>query len=157
MKIYHQYVADVLSGKKVACKKIIQACQRFERLRNREDIYLDEETVDFGIEFIRNIKHFLGKSNGKPFILEPWQAFIFAYLFGLKYKSTGLRVVRESYIQIARKAGKDAFLAAIALFHLIADGEAAPYIACLASTIYHISSGLYFLTLEYIVAKSRVA
>lgn len=134
MKIYHQYVADVLSGRKVACKKIIQACQRFETLRKRDDIYLDEDTVDFGIEFIRNIKHFLGKSNGKPFILEPWQAFIFAYLFGLKYKTTGLRVVRESYIQIARKAGKDAFLAAIALFHLIADGEAAPYIACLASS-----------------------
>jgi phage terminase large subunit-like protein len=43
-------------------------------------------------------------------------------------------VCNEVYIQVARKAGKDAFIAAIALYMLIADGENAPEIACLANS-----------------------
>jgi phage terminase large subunit-like protein len=85
------------------------------------------------VDFISTIKHFLGKSAGKPFILEPFQEFILINLF-LKYRDTGFRVATELYIQVARKAGKDAFMAAIALYLMIIEGEASPEIVCAANS-----------------------
>lgn len=134
MKGFERYIEKVKSGEILTGLYIKQAVDRFCTFRSRPDIYFDEEVVDNAEFFISQIKHFLGKSNGKPFILEDWQSFILANIFGLKWKDTGKRVCNESYIQVARKAGKDAFMAAIALYMLIADGESAPEIACLANS-----------------------
>lgn len=134
MKGYWQYIDDIESGRIKSGELIKKAVSRFRKLVSRDDIYLDESTVDDAIDFISNIKHFLGKSCGKHFHLENWQQFILANILGLKWKSTNNRCCRESYIQIARKAGKDAFMAALALYMLIADGEASPETACLANS-----------------------
>lgn len=134
MRGYEKYIQGVKSGKTITCSYIKQAIERFEGLRAREDIYFDEDCVNEAVTFISNIKHFLGKSAGKYFILEPWQEFIVACLLGLKWKESGYRVCRETYIQIARKAGKDAFMAALAIYMMIVDGEASPEIACLGNS-----------------------
>lgn len=134
MRGYEQYIKDVKSGRVVACSYIKQAIERFEVLKGREDIYFDDECVDLAIDFISQIKHFLGKSAGKRFYLEPWQQFVVANLLGLKWRNTGYRVCKETYIQIARKAGKDAFMAALAIYMMVVDGEASPEIACLANS-----------------------
>lgn len=134
MRGYERYIRDVKSGKTIACTYIKQAIERFEAMRARQDIYFDDECVDLAIDFISQIKHFLGKSAGRNFILEPWQEFVIACLIGIKWAETGYRVCRETYIQIARKAGKDAFMAALALYMMIVDGEASPEIACLANS-----------------------
>ena len=134
MRGYEKYIQGVKSGKTITCSYIKQAIERFEGLRAREDIYFDEDCVNEAVTFISNIKHFLGKSAGKYFILEPWQEFIVACLLGLKWKDSGYRVCRETYIQIARKAGKDAFMAALAIYMMIVDGEASPEIACLGNS-----------------------
>ena len=133
MKIWEQYCEDVETGKIRTGNTIKQAVARFRDFLSREDLYFDEECVDNCIEFISHIKHFLGKSAGKPFILEPWQCFIVAHL-GIKRKDTGYRLINEFYIQIARKAGKDALMAAIALYLMIAEGESAPEIICAANS-----------------------
>ena len=131
---YEQYISDVKSGKQIACRFIKQAVDRFEEFRNREDIYFDNKCVDEAISFIKIMKHYLGKSAGQHFELLPWQQFLLANILGLKYKSNGLRVCREVYLQMARKQGKTALIAAIALYFLIVDGEASPEIACLATS-----------------------
>jgi len=133
VKPYYQYIEDVKNGNIIVCDQIKQAVARFEEMKARDDIYFDEDVVDDCIRFVSLIKHFKGKSAGKSFILEPWQSFIFAYIFGLKWKETGYRVVREVYIQIARKAGKDAMVAIISLIMLLLDGEASPEIVCAAN------------------------
>ena len=133
MKPYYRYIENINNGKIAAGKSIKEAVKRFEDFLAREDLYFDEDCVDDCIEFISNIRHFLGKSHGKRFILEDWQCFVLAHL-GLKHKDTGLRAVNELYIQIARKAGKDALMAAIALYLMIAEGEAAPEIVCAANS-----------------------
>ena len=97
-------------------------------------LYFDSKCVDEGIKFISLIKHYLGKHAGEPFVLSDWEAFIFAYIFGLKWKSTGLRVTRSVYIEMARKQGKSAFTAAIGLYMLLADGEASPEIVFCANS-----------------------
>lgn len=134
MKGYENYVKGVLDGSIVAGKNIRLMCERFVMMRGREDIYFDDICVDEAISFISNIKHFLGKSAGKYFILEPWQEFVISCILGLKWKKNNYRVCTETYIQIARKAGKDAFMAALALYMMIVDGEASPEIACLANS-----------------------
>ena len=134
MRGYEQYIKDVKSGKIIAGSLIHLAIDRFETLRNRPDIYFDAECVDLAIEFISNIRHFLGKSAGKRFILEPWQQFVIANILGLKWKDTGYRVCTSCYTQVARKAGKDALIAALSLYMLVVDGEASPEIACLANS-----------------------
>ncbi|KJJ88144.1 phage terminase [Prevotella intermedia ZT] len=44
-------------------------------------------------------------------------------IFGFKYKKDGKRVVREVYIEVARKCGKSTLAAGIMLYCLTADGE----------------------------------
>ena len=133
MKGYEQYIQDIRSGKIPACKYVKQVVDRFVEFRNREDIWFDEEYVDNFIEFVHQMKHWAGKSANKHFDLLPWQQFLFAVL-GLKWKDNNLRVVREMYLQLGRKQGKSSCIAALALHHLVADGEPAPSVACLAST-----------------------
>lgn len=134
MKGYYNYVYGVLDGSVIAGKNIRLMCERFLMMKNRPDIYFDEDCVDLAISFISNIKHFLGKSAGTSFNLEPWQQFILACILGLKWKNNDYRVCTSTYIQIARKAGKDAFMAALALYMMVVDGEASPEIACLANS-----------------------
>lgn len=134
MTKYEKYVEDVLNGKIKAGELIIQSCKRFKEFKNRPDIYFDYEQVEEAINFIALIRHFLGKSAGKNFILEPWQEYILASMLGYKYKETGYRVCKDVYIQVARKAGKDAFMAALSLYCMIAEGEASPQVACLANS-----------------------
>lgn len=131
---FWEYIDNVQKNKIVTCKYIKQVVDRFEKLRKREDIYFDEECVVRALEFIGCMKHFLGKTANQPFILLPWQQFLFAVIIGLKYKETGFRVCREVYLQIARKNGKSSLISALALYFLILDGEASPQIACLATS-----------------------
>lgn len=84
MKIYNKYIKDVLSGKQLVGELMLLAVKRFERMRNNPEIYFDEDEVDGAIDFFSQMKHFLGKSAGTNFILEPWQQFIVAAILGLK-------------------------------------------------------------------------
>ena len=134
MKGYEQYIADIQGGKILACQYIRQVVDRFVEFRNRDDIYFDADCVDNFIEFVHQLKHWVGPAANKNFDLLPWQQFYFAVILGLKWKSSGLRVAREIYTQLGRKQGKSSIISALALWHLIGDGESAPFVACLAST-----------------------
>lgn len=71
-KPYYKYAKDVIEGKIVAGQYIKMAAQRFiEDLNNSKwDFRVDK--VERCLKFISTLKHFKGKSSGKPFILEPW-------------------------------------------------------------------------------------
>lgn len=122
--IYYQYIEDVLNDRVVTSNAIKAACNRFLAFTTNDNYYFDMEAVDKVIRFIGCIKHYLGKHNGKPFILQQWQTFIIACIYGFKYKSNNKRVCRNAFILMARKNGKSALCAALSLYHLIADGEA---------------------------------
>lgn len=87
----------------------------------REDMEFIPERVDRVVNFIHKLKHFTGKMNGKPFVLSDFQFWIVCAIFGF-YRG-GKRVIRNVYIELARKNGKSFFASAIALYMLIADGE----------------------------------
>lgn len=120
---YYKYAIDVIEGRILASRSIINACKRFFKFLEREDFYFDEKAVEKVIKFFSILKHYLGKHSGEPFILLDWQKFMVACIYGFKYKSNGLRVCRNAFILMARKNGKSAFTAGLALYHLLADGE----------------------------------
>src|SRR5690606_37043979 len=86
------------------------------------------------IEFIENFcKHSKGKMGGKPFLLELWQKALVAALFGFVHKIDGTRKYRELILIVARKNGKSTLGSAIALYMLVADGEAGPEVVSAAT------------------------
>lgn len=90
--------------------------------------------ANHAIEFIENYcKHSKGKYGGKPFILELWQKAMIGALFGFVHKIDGVRKYRELILIVARKNGKSALGSALALYMLMADGEAGPEIVSAAT------------------------
>lgn len=134
MKEYYKYIEDVRSGKIKACVYIKQMVERLEAMKQREDLYFDEAAVKECFDFIRQIKHFAGKSAKKNFELLPWQKWVIGSVIGIKHKDTGFRVCRDLFILISRKNGKTSLIAALSLYMLIADGEASPSIGCVATS-----------------------
>jgi len=119
---YTKYAEDVISGRVVACKYVQLACKRFLNMVNDNKYNFYPKRADRVISFIGRLKHFTGGHNQKPFILQDWQKFIIYNLYGF-YKKDGTRLFRNAYIEIARKNGKTALVAALCLYHLIADKE----------------------------------
>jgi phage terminase large subunit-like protein len=84
---------------------------------NNEDLeyYFDHKEADKYINFIEKLSLTESKWAGKPFILELWQAFIIANIFGWKKKGSNLRRYDEVTIHVPKKNGKTALAAAIAI------------------------------------------
>lgn len=122
MNKYERYIEGVNNGTIVVGDLMKKCVKRFCELRACGGIEFKPKKVQRVIDFYALLRHFKGKTAGKPFILEPWQEFIIAYIFGLH--KNGKRLVRNVYIEMARKQGKTAFAAGLALYSAFADGEA---------------------------------
>src|SRR6266704_3197580 len=120
-----KYAKDVLSGAIVAGNLVILAAKRF-----LEDLALgDQRGIEFRpdqaqniVDFFGFLKHSKGEWGGTTFILAPWQVFILVNLFGW-YRKDGMCRFHEAHVEVARKNGKTTFLAGIALYMLLVDGE----------------------------------
>lgn len=120
---FYTYAREVTTGRKVACKQVRQACQRFLDDLSDERFEFRMDRVVHCVSFIRMLRHFSGVANNKPFVMEPWQLFIVANIVGWYWKNTGKRRFNEAYVSIARKNGKTALFAALMIYFLLADGE----------------------------------
>lgn len=117
---YEQYIDNVLNDRIVVGELMRLSVQRFQHLRTQ--YVFKPKKVQKVLDFFKLLRHFKGKTSGRIFALEAWQEFIVAYLFGL-YNEDGTRLVRNAYIEMARKQGKTAFAAGLALYCAFADGE----------------------------------
>lgn len=137
---YYRYATDVVEGRVTACLFVRQACRRFLSDLERPDLEFRVDKVKRAVDFIGMLRHFKGKSNGRPFLLEPFQSFIVANLVGWYWKDTGderegTRRFTSAYIEMARKGGKTALIAALAMYYFIADGEAGAEIDIAANNL----------------------
>lgn len=114
-KPYIQYIEDVLSGKEIAGWFVIKACERAKSWFEREDVELRYNEIDRKINLVQKIKQKKGLQAGKPFILLPFQQFIFMNIFGWYYKNTDRRVINNVLLMMARQTGKSYIAAAISL------------------------------------------
>lgn len=124
MQVYTDYPTKVLNGQIVAGLYIQQACQRFFDWLNRDDLLFCPDRAEKVIKFISKFRHYKGKTAKQPFILSDWQQFIIYFIYGFYWKSNpDKRVIRNVYLECARKQGKSMFIAALSLYHLLGDGE----------------------------------
>lgn len=120
-KVVLDYVEDVISGKKVACKEIKQSCERFRRDLKNPLYDFREKDAEFVIGIIeKTFVHQKGESmqgyplRGTPFLLEPWQKLVVYNLLGFFHKDTILRKYKEAFMMLPRKQGKTPFMSALA-------------------------------------------
>ena len=122
-QVADQYATDVISGAIPASIQTRQACQRWKRDHSRigDPSFLyrfDSSLADKVGRFIET----LTLPGRVAFILEPWQVFVVANVFGW-VDEYGARRFQVAYVEIPRKNGKTALAAAIALTCLLIDGE----------------------------------
>ena len=116
-----QYAEEVVSGKKIAGKEIVMACQRFLDDLKRDEFELHTLEPDGVIGIIEKImihkqgEAMDGKSlTNKPLLLQPWQIFIIYNLVGFYFKGTKERRYKEAFLFVPRKSGKTMFAAGLA-------------------------------------------
>ena len=115
-----QYVDDILGGRKVACKELIQACERFERDLQDPRWEFRPADAEFVIRIIeKTFVHQQGERldgtplRGQPFLLERFHKFIVYNLLGFFKAGTKERRFKEALIYIPRKNIKTSFAAAL--------------------------------------------
>lgn len=133
-KQYWKYADDVINNRIITGKYIKLACQRMLEWKEREDIYFDTEDVDKKIRFVQKLKHSEGKHAGENFILLDYQQWMYANIFGWKYKDTGKRVIKNAILLLSRKAGKTFFGASLAMTVALCDGQKSPEIDFIANS-----------------------
>lgn len=133
-----RYCVDVIDGKIDACKKIVKACRRHLNDLKRANTpafpyYYDLDAAQKPVDFAKRLKHWEGDWVGQFFDPMPWQQFVIGATFGWKRCDSHKRRFRYAYVEIPRKNGKSFLASVIALFMLVADGEAGAQIYALAT------------------------
>ncbi|BBN99167.1 terminase large subunit [Sporolactobacillus terrae] len=115
-----EYAKSVATRKKIACKELVQACQRFLKDLKNDKWEFKPKDAEFVIGIIeKTFVHDQGEKldgtplRGMPFLLETWQKFIIYELLGFYQAGTKLRRFKEAFIFIPRKNGKTRFIAAL--------------------------------------------
>lgn len=131
-----EYWEQIESGKEIVSDKVRRVYKKLVADLNDEssEWEYNPKRANHAIEFIENFcKHSKGKMGGKPFLLELWQKAMISALFGFVHKIDQTRKYRELLFIVARKNGKSALGSAIALYMLVADGEAGPEVVSVAT------------------------
>lgn len=130
-----KYAEDVIAGEIMACQHTIKSCVRFIADLKRTDIIFSDAHYQHAVNFIQELPHTVGKYQGSKFLLEPWQHFIIANLFGWLRADSHVRRFTRAYVEVPRKNGKSTLASAICLYGLIADGEAAAQVYSVATKL----------------------
>lgn len=129
------YLDEIEAGNITVSKRVRKIYQRLAYDMDNPGKYrFDETKANRPIEFIeRFCKHSKGEWAGQPVRLELFQKAFISALFGFVDSETGLRKYREAFFEVARKNGKSTMLSGIALYMLLADGEAGAEIYSVAT------------------------
>lgn len=121
-----QYANDVRTGKILVGNRIKQAVERFYswiKTAEKDGYSLDHTEGMFVVDFFpKFLNHTTGKLQRKPFHLAPFQQFTIYNVFAWKDKE-GKRRIRTIYDKRAKKNGKSAEMAGIALYCMSVDFE----------------------------------
>lgn len=144
------YARRVVAGEILSCKWTKAACQRqlddLQRVADHDETwlyYFDHEEANRVCSIIERMPHVKG-DDAKPqrtaegpvyprLVLEDFECFLIAVLFGWLDWTYRLRRFRRGYIEEARKNTKSTLAAAIGLYMLSSDGEEGPEVYCCAT------------------------
>lgn len=91
-------------------KTVRDAIDRWYKWKKRKDVWFDVDRANEMMDWVETfVYHTTGELAGKPFLLEPWEKFIYSWIYGWVHKNEDgetVRVTRETYIQVPKKNGK---------------------------------------------------
>jgi len=132
-----RYARDVVAGRIVAGPWVrLAGARHLKDLEEgpkrglRFDIASAQRAIDFFPAVLRLAE---GEHAGRPFVLQPSQAFIVGSLFGWKGPD-GYRRFRTAYVEMGKGNGKSPLAGGIGLYMLSADGEVAAQCFAAATT-----------------------
>lgn len=142
-----QYSHDIIDGKIIACKKHKWACMRFLRDLERENteefpfVFNPEmgdkdykfRPADRFLDWMRLFKHRKGVLAGQHIEPHIVQKFVFGNVYGWININTGYRRFNKFYWQVGRKNAKSQSLSCVASYELMALGENASEVYCIAT------------------------
>lgn len=131
----NQYITDVLTGKKLACKWEKLAVERFENDCKNPLYEFNKKEAAMAVSFIQNLELIEGEWVGEKFILQGWQLFIVCNIFGLYYKNTDRRKHNKATVIVPRKNGKSPLAAAIGLYYLYINKDGSPQVYSAATKL----------------------
>lgn len=135
------YVEAVVAGRVVANRWVQLACARHLRdmARARTDpacpfVWSPPHAIK-ACAFLETLPHTEGKWATTTIVLEPWQLFLVASLFGWRKRAgRGRRRFTTLYLEVGRKNAKSTLMAGIALFHMLHEHELGASVVCGATT-----------------------
>lgn len=136
MNYIDQYLEEIRKGRCIVSRRVRRQYEALVAdIRDPASSYIfDEKKAERPIRFIEQFcRHSKAEWAGKPVELELFQKAYISALFGFVEKATGFRRFRETLFYVARKNGKSTMLSGIALYMLIADGEAGAEIYSVAT------------------------
>lgn len=102
------------------------AVKRYRKWQKRKDIFWDNDKANAMIYFTETfVKHAIGRLAGQPLLLELWQKFFFANIYGwqkINQHGRAVRVIRDVYFQVPKKNGKTIMGAANVLYGVYGEG-----------------------------------
>lgn len=123
MKEITDYIEHVRANPSAHADKTRQSVERIaemvERVKAGEIIYNADEVG----KIFRFFEKLVPDKSGKTIKLMPWQRFFIASIFGFRSKD-GLILLNDIFLFIAKKNGKTAIIAGIALYYLITTKDA---------------------------------
>jgi phage terminase large subunit-like protein len=120
------YARSVIAGETVAGPSIRAACKRhLDDLVDgpKRGFVWDIVAANRVIGFFHDVLRLNGgEHEGRPFDVEPWEAFVLGSLFGWK-NADGYRRFRVAFIETGKGSGKSPLAAGIGIYMLVADDE----------------------------------
>ena len=121
-----QYAHDVLDGRVTVGRLVRLAVERDlhdQRTAADRGLVFDTAEAERRVRWFNLCKQIDGEFEGKPLILEPWQAWFTWVSFGWRRTDSGFRRFRRRWLEVGSGNGKTTWMAADALGMLVADGE----------------------------------
>lgn len=123
---YKEYIDKVINKELPVCKSAFLSVKRhlddIEKSKNNDyPFYFDENEAKRPITFIQSLVHTKGEWANHNIILESWEQFIIASIFGWRRKENNLRRFKKAYIQVSRKNGKTTFASGIGNYCFFCD------------------------------------
>ena len=114
---YHRYLERVADGRIPTGQAVKASVDRTIAMLADPDIYLDTKALDafgaFSEAFLIADGH---DTQGQNVRLMPWQVWVLGSIIALKWKADDAPVLKESYCEVARGAGKSCQAAVLALW-----------------------------------------
>jgi phage terminase large subunit-like protein len=126
------YAKSVTAGKTLAGPYVRLACERhLSDIKRQDELGLrwDIDESERACAFFASV---LILSDGSPFVLQPFQAFVVGSVFGWR-NADGSRRFKTAYVEQGKGNGKTPTAAGIGVLALIADGEPSPEVYAAAT------------------------